>query len=206
VRKAPVLVAVLVAVAVLALTTACDPDDVPVPNESNVDFDTPALREAKRAAGVADCAPGTGKPVDGGLPAITLPCLGGGPDVDLSTLRGPLVVTLWAQSCGPCRTEMPILQGFYEEYGERVGVLGIDYVDTLPGGAIALMDDTGARYPSVADIDGALSAQGPFPVIRGLPYLAFVDADGVVTHIRSGDVESADELEVLVEDHLGIRL
>ena len=42
-RKAPVLIAALVAVAVLALTTACDPDDVPVPNESNVDFDTPAL-------------------------------------------------------------------------------------------------------------------------------------------------------------------
>ena len=102
-RKALVLLAVLVAVAVLALTTACDPDDVPVPDESNVDFDTPALREAKQAAGVADCAPGDAKPVDGGLPAITLPCLGGGPDVDLSTLRGPLVVSLWAQSCGPCR-------------------------------------------------------------------------------------------------------
>ncbi len=198
--------AAAVAVAVLALTTACDPADVPVPNESNVDFDTPALREAQKAAGVADCAPGTAEPVDGGLPAVTLPCLGGGPDVDLSTLRGPMVLSLWAQSCGPCRTEMPILQSFYEQYGEQVTVLGIDYVDTLPGGAIALMDETGARYPSVADIDGALSAQGPFPVIRGLPYLAFVDADGVVTHIRSGDVKSEQELTVLVEEHLGVSL
>jgi hypothetical protein len=68
------------------------------------------------------------------------------------------------------------------------------------------MDETGARYPSVADIDGALSAQGPFPVIRGLPYLAFVDADGVVTHIRSGDVKSEQELTVLVEEHLGVSL
>jgi thiol-disulfide isomerase/thioredoxin len=195
----------LVVAALLALTSACDPD-VPVPGESTVDFDTPALREAKQAAGVAACEPGDAKPVAGGLPAITLPCLGGGPDVDLSTLRGPLVVSLWAQSCGPCRTEMPILQAFYEQYGDQVGVLGIDYIDTMPGGAIALMDDTGARYPSVADIEGALSAQGPFPVIRGLPYLAFVDADGMVTHIRSGDVKSADELEALVEDHLGIQL
>ena len=196
----------MVAVAALALTTACDPADVPVPNESNVDFDTPDLREAKRAAGVADCAPGTGKPVDGGLPAVTLPCLGGGPDVDLSRLRGPMVVSLWAQSCGPCRTEMPILQSFYEQYGEKVTVLGIDYIDTLPGGAIALMDETGARYPSVADIDGALSARGPFPVIRGLPYLAFVDDDGVVTHVKPGDVKSEQELEGLVEEHLGVTL
>jgi thiol-disulfide isomerase/thioredoxin len=196
----------VLAVAALALTTACDPGDVPVPGESRVDFDTPALREAKQAAGVADCAPGTGSPVAGGLPAITLPCLGGGPDVDLSSLRGPMVVNLWAQSCGPCRTEMPILQRFYERHGEQVTVLGIDYVDTLPGGAIALMDETGATYPSVADIDGALSAKGPFPVIRGLPYLAFVDAEGVVTHIKPGDVESSQELESLVEEHLGVTL
>lgn len=203
-RKA--LVAALVAAAVLAVTTACDPDDVPVPGRSNVDLDTPALREAKAAAGVADCVPGTGEPVDGGLPAVTLPCLGGGPEVDLSTLRGPLVVSLWALSCGPCRTEMPILQAFYQRHGEEVGMLGVDYIDTMPGGALQLMDETGATYPSLADIDGALSAQGPFPVIRGLPLLAFVDADGVVTHIKTGDVKSAAELRDLVEEHLGLRL
>jgi thiol-disulfide isomerase/thioredoxin len=196
----------LVVVAVVALTTACDPDDVPVPGESSVDFDTPALREAKHAAGIADCAPGKAKPAEGGLPAVTLPCLGGGPDVDLSTLRGPMVVSLWAQSCGKCRTEMPVLQTFYEHHGDRVAVLGIDYIDTLPGFAIRFMDDSGATYPSVADVDGAISAQGALPVIRSLPYLLFVDADGVVTHIFPEDVKSEKQLVGLVEEHLGVRL
>jgi thiol-disulfide isomerase/thioredoxin len=193
-------------VVLLALATACDSKDVPVPQGGGVDVDTPTLVKAKDAAGIADCAPGTGRPVDGGLPAVTLPCLGGGPDVDLSTLRGPLVVSLWAQSCGPCRTEMPILQRFHEKYGDRVGVLGVDYLDTLPGMAIGLMAETGATYPSLTDVDGALSAQGPLPVIRGLPYLVFVDADGRVTNIHPGDVTSSAELGDLVEQHLGITL
>ena len=190
---------------ILAVCTACDSHDLPVP-QSKVDVDTPALVEAKDAAGIADCERGTGQPVDGGLPAVTLPCLGGGPDVDLSTLRGPLVVSLWAQYCGPCRTEMPILQRFHEKYGDRVGVLGVDYLDTLPGMALGLMRETGATYPSLADVDGALSAQAPLPIIRGLPYLVFVDADGRVTHVHPGDVKSSAELNDLVEQHLGIRL
>ena len=41
---------------------------------------------------------------------------------------------------------------------------------------------------------------------RGLPAFVFVDADGVVVGQVSGGVESADEVEDLVEEHFGIRL
>ena len=42
-------------------------------------------------------------PGGGALPTITLPCLGGGTSVDLSTLKGPLVLSLWQAGCAPCR-------------------------------------------------------------------------------------------------------
>ncbi len=194
----------LVVLVAISAVAGCAPDEVVPP--SRVDVNTPELVEAKKAAGIEDCVPGTGQAVDGGLPAVTLPCFGGGPSVDLASLRGPMVVSLWAYWCQQCRAEMPILQGFHDKYGDQVPLLGVDYLDPQTGGAMALMDETGATYPSVADPDGDLSAQKPFPVIRGLPYLAFVDTEGVVTFVKPGAVETEQELVDLVEEHLGVRL
>ena len=194
------------AVLLVLVATGCDPDDLPAPKRREIDVNTPALVQAKQDAGIEDCVAATGAHVDGGLPAVTLPCLGGGPDVDLSALRGPMLVSLWAYWCAQCRDEMPILQRFHQKYGERVPLLGVDYLDPQVGGAMALMAETGATYPSVADPYGDLSAQRPLPVIRGLPFLLFVDADGVVTHIKPGPVDSQQELLDLVQQHLGITL
>ncbi|MEO6510008.1 MAG: TlpA disulfide reductase family protein [Nocardioides sp.] len=197
---------VLVLVAVLAVGTSCDSNEVNVPKAKGIDVDTPALVKEKQAAGIADCTPGTAAPVSGGLPAQTLPCFGGGPDVDLATLRGPMLVSLWAYWCTQCRDEIPILQRFYDKYADQVALLGIDYLDPQTGGAMALLREKGATYPSVADPYGDLSAQKPFPVLRGLPYLAFVDADGQVTYLKPGAVASDQELVDLVEQHLGVTL
>jgi len=177
-----------------------------VPGQASVDVDNPQLRQAKHAAGVEACVPGDGDPVEGGLPQVTLPCLGGGRDVDLSSLRGPLVVNLWASWCGPCRKEMPILQGFHDEYGDRVQVIGIDYQDVQTEAAMDLVRQTGVTYPLLADPQSELSGAAPFPALRGLPFLALVDADGEVVHQEFTVVESRRQLVDLVDRHLGIRL
>jgi thiol-disulfide isomerase/thioredoxin len=176
------------------------------PGQATVDVDNPQLREAKHAARVEPCVPGDGDPVEGGLPQVTLPCLGGGRDVDLSSLRGPLVVNLWASWCGPCRKEMPILQDFHKTYGDRVQVLGIDYQDVQTEAAMDLVRETGATYPLLADPQSALSGAAPFPVLRGLPFLALVDADGRVVHQEFAIVGSRRQLVELVDRHLGIAL
>ena len=41
---------------------------------------------------------------------------------------------------------------------------------------------------------------------RGLPAFVFVDADGVVVGQDSGGVDSIDEIEDLVAEHLGVDL
>ena len=63
--------AALIAFAALALTTACDPDDVPVPGESNIDVDTPALLEAAKREGVAFVA-GPDFMLEGGASSLRL--------------------------------------------------------------------------------------------------------------------------------------
>ena len=169
--------------------------------EANVDVDTPVMRRTKKAAGIEDCEPGKAAPVDGGLPQVTLECLGGGPDVDLSGLRGPLVVNLWAQWCGPCREEMPYYQRLHEEGRGKVAVLGVDYQDTQPLQALELARETGVTYPLVADPGGMLRV--PFRV-RGLPGVVLVDSQGKVTHLEYTVVRSYDQLRDLVREHLGI--
>ncbi len=148
------------------------------------------------------CLPGTSS---NELPAITLPCFGGGPDVDISGLAGPLIVNIWAVSCGPCRKEMPVLEEFHQQYGDQVGIIGVDYSDPQVGAAMGLVRETGVTYPLLADPQEDLLGADPFPTMFGLPMIAFVRADGTVT-IRSGVVEDVDELVALVDTFLGIRL
>jgi len=64
-------------------------------------------------------------------PAFRLARLGGGPPVDLASLRGKaVVVNFWSSYCGPCKKEMPQLQQASRRWAARdVTVVGIDTLD-----------------------------------------------------------------------------
>ena len=193
------------------LLTGCSVGVPPAPDgasapvqQSRVDVDTPELRAAKADAGIEPCEAVDAPPADADpLPEVTLPCLGGGPAVVLSGLRGPVVVNLFAQWCEPCRDELPYYQRLHEQGDRDVRVLGIDYLDTQPDGALALAADTGVTYPLLADPDGVLRSEFR---IRGLPGVVFVDAEGRVTHVEFTVIRSYRQLTDLVEEHLGVSL
>jgi thiol-disulfide isomerase/thioredoxin len=196
-----------------ALLTACGDSPATARNNyvfnsrhATVQVDTPALRRQKDRAGISTCPTvPRGKPVvDGGLPPAVLPCLGGGPSVELASLRGqPTVINLWAQSCTPCRRESPILQRFHERAGDKVRVLGIDFQDSLPSLAIGFAAAYHLTYPQLADPDAALKA--PLRV-AGLPLTLFVTSGGRVARMHFGPVTSFGELETLVRRYLGVRV
>ncbi len=168
-----------------------------------VRVDTPELRKQKAAAGIDPCPRSSTavEVVDGGLPDITLPCLGGGRDVRLAGLRGtPLVLNFWAQTCGPCRTESPLFQALHEAAGDELAVLGVDWQDN-PGPAIAFASELGLTYPHVADPDAVTRA--PLRV-SALPITLFIDAEGVIVHTEYGAVPTAEALGGLVDSHLGV--
>jgi len=200
----PRRIAAITAAMVLALSACTPGSDDFTTGEVDVDVDTRELRALKKSADVDNCQPAAGNPVDDGLPDVTLPCLGGGPDVDVAGLRGPMVVNFWASWCKPCRRELPYYQQFHQEYGDRVAVVGIDYNDTQPVAALELVRDTGVTFPLLADPGTELASEGL--AIPGLPGIAFVDADGRMTHLMFDEIESLGELEELVEEHLGVTL
>jgi len=200
--------ACLVVVAAGTLT-ACGGDDVATsssysydPDHAGVDVDTSDLRAQKAAAEIPDCPKVASETtaVDGGLPAITLPCLGGGRAVDLAGLDGrPTVLNFWAQTCGPCRDESPLFQQLHETGDVRV--LGVDFYDPIPGKALAFADELGLTYPQLADPEAATRA--PMRV-QGLPMTVFLDSDGQVTHVEYGAVRSAADLAKLVKTYLDV--
>jgi thiol-disulfide isomerase/thioredoxin len=194
-RRARTLLLALLAVALL--TSACQGERVV--RQPGIDVDTPQLRAIKESAGIETCTNPDHEKTDDGLPDVALPCLGGGEDVDLARLRGPMVVNLFAQWCEPCRKEMPHYQEFHQRYGDRVGVLGIDWQDTQPHGALRLAETTGVTYPLLADTEPALQAQG-------LPRLILLDEDGSVAYDQYVEIKSVRQLEDLVREHLGVRL
>ncbi|TFV73424.1 TlpA family protein disulfide reductase [Blastococcus sp. CT_GayMR19] len=138
----------------------------------------------------------------GALPALSFSCPGGG-ELDLARAPGtPTVVNLWGSWCGPCREELPLLQEFADGAGDRVRVLGVISKDGLPQ-AESFAADAGVTFASAFDGEGELMAELG---LNGLPYTAFLDADGRLVHSELGPVESADELRGLVAEHLGVPL
>lgn len=130
------------------------------------------------------------------LPDVTLTSLDGGPSLDLSTVRGPAVVNLWASWCGPCARELPLYQSFSEKYDGTVKVLGIDFQDPQKDKARTLIRRTGVTYPLYEDPDGSTRA-------RGLPQVILIDESGHLAFEQYIEITSVAQLEKLVAKHLG---
>jgi thiol-disulfide isomerase/thioredoxin len=166
---------------------------------SAADAASPEVAELRSQTALEPCPAGLGPQ----LPDLVLPCLGGGPDVDLrSAAPGrPTLVNVWASWCAPCTDEVPELVAFHERAGARVGLVGVLTTDALVP-ALTFTRDFGVRYPSVVDDDGEVLRAFP----PGPPVTLFLDAGGRVVHTRSGAFRDLAELEGLVAEHLGVRL
>ena len=157
------------------------------------------LEAARKAAGIADCpADSKAKAVAGGLPDLTLDCLGGGSSVRLASLRGPMLINLWAQWCEPCRSEAAHLSAFASTQ-KKVAVLGIDYSDPQPELAIEFAQLTGMTFPHLVDEEHSL--KGPLSVV-GIPYSLLIDAEGKIVARHPGQFISLENVQQWVAEEL----
>ncbi len=127
----------------------------------------------------------------------------GGSGLHLSELAGqPIVLNFWARFCGPCWSEMPELQDFYEAQGDRLQLLGIDVGQFTglgsPKDAGKLLDALGITYPAgyTDDADVVSSYR-----IRAMPTTIFIDANGLVFQAWTGAIDR-QQLELIVADML----
>ena len=205
--------AVLLAVTTAVLLAGCGGDDTtgpePAPPAASSRAASPTAASTSAASSAAAAQPARAcpdlpraLPVEGGLPALTLPCLGTGPDVRLSDLRGtPTVLNVWAAWCINCDREMPLFARAVRDYGDAVRFVGVHYKASRDAG-LASEDDFGVPFWSVHDEDGdrvvrALRAGAP-------PQTLFVDAAGRLVGRKVGEIRSQAELRDLVERYLGV--
>jgi cytochrome c biogenesis protein CcmG/thiol:disulfide interchange protein DsbE len=159
----------------------------------------PDLEAAKKAAGIPDCPATDAGPAKGGLPDVRVECLGGGREVRLASLRGPTLVNVWASWCGPCRSEAPFLAEVGRD-GSAVSVLGVDFADA-PEQAVQFAASAGWTYPQLYDADLVLRSRLQ---VMGLPVTFFVRADGTLAGRHAGPFTSAQQLDDITRQYLGV--
>lgn len=113
--------------------------------------------------------------------------------------RKYVILDFWATWCGPCRKELPELQDFYEEHGDRIEIIAITSEGTSAKQAIRQMvTSMGLMFPVMHDPSKAISRIYP---TRGIPYLVFIDIDGT---FRMTHLGYSDRFNELVSEAFGI--
>jgi thiol-disulfide isomerase/thioredoxin len=135
------------------------------------------------------------------VPAIAMPVLwesaakssasaGARGPFDLASLKGNVVVLdFWAPWCGPCKHEMPILDGLARKMAkDGVLVVGV-LVDPDHDGALDVLRRLGIGYPQLEDVEG--KAQRAFDV-QTLPSLVVLDRSGKIVSYHTGFTPEED--------------
>ncbi len=126
----------------------------------------------------------------------------GGDMVELGELLGkrPMVINFWAGLCPPCRAEMPDFQAFYEDFNDRVLLLGIDLGQFTGLGtqqdATDLLADLQVTYPAGFTEDGAVIKEYR---VLGMPSTIFIDANGEVFDTWTGPLNEETLKEKTLE-------
>lgn len=190
----------------LALLAGCSgssggDDGFPAPSFSP----NPKHSQLVAAAQLDKCPPSQSTPVSGGLPDLTLPCLGRGPaEVHLAGVVGkPLLVNIWGTWCGPCKAETRYLSTLYDDLRPKVRFLGVDTEETSHDAGLAFAPHVQPpmRYPLVLDNDKKLLIAMQ---TSDVPITLFVDASGRLVHRNFGPYRSLDALRADVGRYLGV--
>jgi thiol-disulfide isomerase/thioredoxin len=123
-------------------------------------------------------------------PAFSLPRLGGGAAVTLTSLRGtPVIVNFFASWCPHCRSELAALGTVATHSIGRVAVVGVDSNDGTGATAQKLLVAAHATYPVGVDTGAHVASAY---LLQALPVTYFLNAQGQVVGSALGAQTVAD--------------
>ena len=140
--------------------------------------------------------------VDSTVKGTELECLDGSAGITLEALRGPAVVNVWGSWCGPCKEEIPLFVDFHSKAKDKLTLLGIDVEEAKVSDGRHFVETRGITWPNLFDPDGRTAST----LGMGVPITYFVDAQGVTVYKKIGVISSVQELQMLTEKFLGIKV
>lgn len=104
--------------------------------------------------------------------------------VNLADYRGQVVLlNFWASWCGPCRTEMPILEQLHKQYKAKgFTMVGVN-VEPNSGDALKALQKTPVSFPILFDTDSTVSK---LYQVQGMPNTVILDRKGNVRYVHRG--------------------
>ena len=101
------------------------------------------------------------------------------------------MVNAWASWCGPCRAEFGLFASASARFGRHVAFLGAD-TDDAAADARAFLAQHPVSYPSYPATVSGLSG---FAVIQGLPTTVFINRQGKVVYVHTGQYDAQGTLD-----------
>lgn len=143
------------------------------------------LRDPEPGPALGQLAPALAGDVDGvSQPLRDLD----GDVIDLADLRGkPVWINFFASWCPPCQEETPVLRDTYETYADDgLELVAVSVQETTAADVAAFAERYSLPYTIGFDATSAVfNAYAGF----GLPTHVFIDADGVIRHLRYGPID-----------------
>jgi peroxiredoxin len=107
-----------------------------------------------------------------------------GENIRLAEARGQVVMlNFWATWCGPCRTEMPLLEAMYQRYSSAGFVIYGVNVEEDNAGAKKLIKELGVTFPILFDTESKASS---LYNVDSMPTTVLIDKKGQVRYVHRG--------------------
>jgi len=136
---------------------------------------------------------------------LKMSCLDNSSEINYHSIKGPIIINVWASWCTGCKEEMPYFVDLYAnpifKSGE-IKLLGIDVDEKNADSGPNFIKSHGMSWPHLEDTDSRSKLVfGP-----GVPVTYFLDKSGEVIHKHIGAYRSKSQLYEAVEKYFEVKL
>ena len=136
---------------------------------------------------------------------LKLSCIDGSSEINYHSIKGPIIINVWASWCTGCKEEMPYFVDLYANpifKSGQIKLLGIDVDEKNADSGPNFIKSHGMSWPHLEDTDSRSKLVfGP-----GVPVTYFLDKSGEVIHKHIGAYRSKSQLYEAVEKYFEVKL